>query len=220
MRRLVVLPPFIVAGVGALSVGLAACGPRVPASSSAMRDGAETVEHSASTAPVIITWTERSPAIASEDMTPRLRIAVDGRVYVHRPVYARNSGDYTFRLSSADLRKLVEFIIDRGFFAFDAEGVRERMAELRRSAIEGRPQRVVEQKPEDLGTTIIAVDLRSYPLDGLQAPSVLEKTVEWYGLEHDAKAFPSIEALRNLEAIQTRLRSLSADARLEPVGQN
>jgi hypothetical protein len=142
---------------------------------------------------VVVSLVEVLGEIGEADAGPSLEIYGDGRTAVHYPVYMKRAGNYTGRLSRAELDTLVQSLVDGGIPAFDAGAVRsaKRAAAARRAA---GATLSVSSDP-----SVVTITLRT---------GAGESRVAWVGLRADAREHPDIEAIRNLAAAHGRLQAV------------
>ena len=160
---------------------------------------------------VVMRYQETLSALADSDSGRSVVIYGDGRVVVHYPALMTRAGDYSLRLSPAELRALLGRVVERGFVDLDVAEARRRPQATREGGAAGRP----EPPPEmfavfDEATSTIELNLESYRPRGSQsaARKGVKTSVRFYALRAYARRYPKNAALQNLAAVQTELMAL------------
>ena len=174
----------------------------------------------AATSNPVVKFTLRSGEVRHNADWLSVAVYADGCVWSHRPPYYTAPGDRSLRLSASEFDELMNALDTAGTFSFDAESVRRAADEIEREreehskraqapldlvAAEGAPRAVFEL---DLSTELKEAR-------GLAAAPG-RRSYSWAGLSVDAKRYPEIPALANLEGAQRRLLDLAATGRPKP----
>jgi hypothetical protein len=175
---------------------------------SASAFAAETARFELSSDPeqLILSFSEQIGEVESDDH-PWLRIYADGSVVAHRPVYYTDPGDFSAQLGEAELRELVQSLIDGGLMDFDSAAVRYEM-----NAARGQSSSPFYSS--DPSTFEIQLNLQAFTAeDGSPTEQDVQRHISWQGLRADVKRYPGVAALGELQATCGRLEELSAWAR-------
>lgn len=151
------------------------------------------------------------------DGVPVLRVYGDGTVRVHFPVGMRKAGDYTMRLTAAQLKELLNSLALKGVLDFDSEAVRAEVRAVRAKARAADANSLL-RSVSDKTLTHIEVNLASYKAANAgSAETNVQKKVAWAGLRDDAKEYANVDALVGLAAAERELLALTQSANLEKV---
>lgn len=150
------------------------------------------------------------------DGVPILRVYGDGRVRVHFPTGMIKAGDYTTKLTAAELKNLLNSLAMNGVLDFNANAVK---AEVRSARAEARSANSFQLRSvSDKTLTNIEVNVTSYKgVNAQSAQTNVRKKVVWVGLREDAKEYAHVEALVGLAAAERELLALTESANLQRV---
>ncbi len=152
---------------------------------------------------------------------PLVRVYGDGLVAVHFPLYHKQAGDYTLRLSPAELDDLIGSLADDGILDFDPLRVRaeQRAAESLRTLQTATGEAEIVTVVMDDTVTEIDVNLETYRPGDPSEPvrRNVRQRLSWKGVRTDAGRYPGVASLQGLARSEVRLVGLSRDARLERV---
>lgn len=153
----------------------------------------EAVSYSRAPQEVVVSYLEELGEIEDEDPGPSLKVYGDGRVLVHYPEYMKRAGDYTLRLSDAEMAALLRSLVDKGLLDFDEPAARASREQLARSAA---AQREVFYTSE---VSVITIEVHANQVEG---------RVSWSNLRQDAIRFPQVRAIQDLAAAHRELQQL------------
>lgn len=160
---------------------------------------------------LVIAMTEVIGQVESDDH-PSVKVYADGRVVSHRPAYFTNPGDFTIQLSAAQLRSLVQSLVDRGVVDFDADAVRSQLHAAARA-------KSTVSDSSDVSVFKVELRLEIYQPPDSDVPHYdVAKALRWQGLRGDARRHPEIQALSDLLAVCTKLLALGERAAHQSAG--
>lgn len=93
------------------------------------------VEYPSSSDFVVLELTWIGGVSTDPEQGPFVRVYGDGRVYVRRPSYYRDSGDFEAYLSHADLRALISLCANKGLVEFDRRAVEQKHEAMERARL-------------------------------------------------------------------------------------
>jgi len=160
---------------------------------------------------LIVRFSETIGELGGAEHGPTLEIYGDGRAVVQRPYYMKNPGARTFRLSRAELDRLVGSLAEKGVPAFDPEGTRsaKRAAlDARRSTLAARGVPMTLTYVSDAPTTSIELHLERYQPAGARAATKVDRKVTWYAVDHDAQEYPTVAPIQGLAGARKELLAL------------
>jgi hypothetical protein len=162
------------------------------------RAAAQAVRYDSSAAAVVASLHEHVGEIEHPDPGPSLQLFGDGRIAAHFPPYMRRAGDWSARLSAAEMRHLVHSLAATGLLDVDPDATRSavrRARAARRAAALRRETTLFEASDPSLTTMTLRANGR-------------ERTVAWRGLRADAHAHPDVVEVQQLRAAHDTLRGL------------
>ena len=170
----------------------------------------------------VVKFTLRSGEVRHNSDWLSVAVYADGCVWSHRPSYFTAPGDRSRRLSASELDDLLSELDTAGAFSFDPEAVRRAADEIERGREEQskRAQASLDLvEAEGAPRAVFELDLSTELRDarGLRGASG-RRSYSWAGLSVDAKRYPQIPELANLERAQRRLLDL-AKAGLPKAGE-
>lgn len=188
-------PPALIA---ALSIIFAAAAPAFGDTDLGYRRAADAL---------IVKLTEAPGEIDVSQGSPSVAIYGDGRAVVHRPPYMKNPGDHAFRLSTAELDRLVASLVAKNLPGFDGEGARaaKRHALQTRLAARSATEPVSIRVVHDAPTTVIELHLTTSARAATGAPTAVDRTISWYAVQADAEQYPDVAAIQDLAAARAEL---------------
>lgn len=181
---------------------------------------AQTVNYSRDPGTVVASYRVDVGELAGDDSGPSVDVYGDGRVRVHVPRYRKDAGDFTTRLSEAEMNNLMTTLVANGLLTFDAAAVKQSVREARQGRGAGAAE--VLSESTDPSITTIELRVRSNTAGTGGAPAAgggqdVSKTVRWVGLEGDAQQYEDVAAIRNLGAAADRFKALMQRGDLQPV---
>jgi hypothetical protein len=141
---------------------------------------------------------------------PRLRVYADGRVLIHQPEYRTDAGDWELRLSPQELDELLRQLVAAGVAQFDAAAVQaEKHRQIVARSQQG-PRRVFVVA--DGPVIRLAVDLGGMQDARGRSLGAAQRSLRWANVQHEAKWYPEVAALRGLAHADRLLAELSERA--------
>jgi len=147
---------------------------------------------------IVASFRERPGEVADADPGPSIELFGDGRLAVHFPRSMKRAGDWTDRLSRAEMAALLGALVDDGVLDLDPAALRARLAQARAArrtaALQGQAT-LFEASDPSLTEVTVRANGRT-------------RTVVWRGARADAWANPDVEDVQRLERAHGRLRAL------------
>ncbi len=168
---------------------------------------------------VVIELRKRICMLAEHDPIPLVRVYGDGRVHVHWPRSTRLAGDYEARLSSEEVRQLIDAMVADGVASFDGDAVGEEIerveAERQKQRAKSGKARTVSHISDCVWTTVM---LRlSIPGAEEGGTTLEEYTARWNNLRGYAVYYPEVDALQGLRRAEAALSAIAERTDLERV---
>jgi hypothetical protein len=164
---------------------------------------AQEVSYDPSPDSVVVRLTESYGELAGESS---YTLYGDGRIETRHPPGRIAPQGPRAPLSAVEVRSLLQRIASRGVADFDAERVRARMRDA--DAAPGRRRRLFYAS--DASNIEIRFSYAVVESDG-DVRSV-ERNLQWRGLRHDARRYPGIAELQQLETLRRELAGLAGSA--------
>ncbi|MDH3443372.1 MAG: hypothetical protein OEN50_05560 [Deltaproteobacteria bacterium] len=176
-----------------------------------------TIDYARNRANVVLKITEVLGEIKDPDAGPFVQVHGDGYVLVHYPRYMKRAGDYFLQLSQQEMADLMGLLSNRKILEFDVDEVRRDKRQADRAVLSGSAPQLFAVL--DASTTIIEIRVDRYnPVTGKgQEVLNVDKKISWYGLKSDAKRYPDIEPIQNLDFVRQRLLTLMEHKDLEKI---
>jgi len=135
---------------------------------------------------------------------------------VHYPPYMKKAGEYTLQLTQGEMNRLLRSLIDKKVLEFDAQAVRR--SKLETDAATKNAQATLYSE-SDASTTAIEIRLTHYTPASSFAQEILNvnKKISWTGLRSDAKRYPNVEAIRDLQSAEQELQALMKHQNLKKI---
>src|SRR5262245_38082832 len=152
----------------------------------------------ASTA-VVASFRERPGEIADADPGPSIQLFGDGRLAVHFPRTMKRAGEWTDRLSRAEMAHLLGALVDDGRLDLDPDALRGRLVRARsarRAAALHGDATLFEASDPSITEVTVRANGRA-------------RTIVWRGARADAWANPDVAEVQHLERAHGRLRALA-----------
>jgi VCBS repeat-containing protein len=161
---------------------------------------------------VILSYSETPGMLASPDTLPRIQVFGDGWVWIHYPVYMKKAGDYGLYLNPGEITALLKSV--SGAFGFEAKAARDSRDNIKLA----REMQEDEAFYRSDGTLEeITVNLTGYQ-DSPGAPIVaVNQAMAWTDIALDARDYPELQELQNLNRARDGMRDLLARDDLTPV---
>ena len=149
---------------------------------------------------IVLDYSLTHGKLALEDRVTTIRVLDDGTVFIHRPYWQIDAGDFTTRLTADELGDLIERT-RVGIAGFDNEAVEAacHQADSERLARDG----IEVTTSDDTWTRI-----RLSAVTGNVPSSLVEHEVTWRNLAWSAETYPAIAPLQNLQTAERIVRSL------------
>ena len=173
-------------------------------------------EYSKDASTVVVSYTHILGGIGDADKGPSLKIYGDGHMVVHYPPYMKKAGEYTLQLTQGEMNRLLRSLIDKKVLEFDAQAVRR--SKLETDAATKNAQATLYSE-SDASTTAIEIRLTHYTPASSFAQEILNvnKKISWTGLRSDAKRYPNVEAIRDLQSAEQELQALMKHQNLKKI---
>jgi hypothetical protein len=186
----------------AFALALSASLPAFAQAGPAGRRAAE-LEYRRDATAVVLRYVEDYGELAPQTVEKRsLTVYGDGRVVRETPPYMKGAGRAELVLSEAEVDGLLRSMVRRGVVDFD-----EARARADREAV--ARARTTLHASSDASTTQIEIVLERYRAVGEIPPArAVAKTVRWRGLRADARQYPEVGELRDLDAARRELETL------------
>jgi len=163
-------------------------------------------EYSETAAEPVIEYNLVHHMLAEPDPEPLLRIYGNGRVHVHYPAYMTRAGNYELQLSQPELRTLLRALATDGIIDFNQAATRHRRQQL---AAQQRTASGSLFYVSDSSDTVIDIRLNEYQKGPGSARVVnLKKHFSWPDLKQDARRFPQLREITNVNNAAQRLETL------------
>lgn len=163
---------------------------------------------------VVISYNLISHLLAQPDTTPLIRVYGDGRVVVHYPAYSPKAGDYETTLSTGEMAKLLNMVVNNGLIGFNR---RDFMA--KRNQVKRTKERAtgIAHAISEIDETLIKVHLDEYQSEPNKAiERNVQKKISWDNLAFDMKFYPEVSELRKLAEAEKMLRAILERDDLSP----
>jgi hypothetical protein len=181
---------------------------------------AQTLHYSRDPGTVVASYRLQPGELAGDGTGPSVQIHGDGRALVHVPHYRKDSGDYSTRLSPAEMDSLIASLVANGVLDFDPVAVKQAIREARLNRGSGASEVLTESTDPPITTIELRVRRSSTSATGTGgAAAEVAKTVRWAGLQNDAQQFADIAAIRKLAAASQRLEAVMQRADLQRIQQ-
>ena len=193
---------------------------------------AETIEVSFSkvSAKPILSFKESHGIMSGLDSFTTVKIYGNGLVKVHYPTFMKRAGDYEMILEEDALNELLQSFAQEKIPELNVNDILvDKKSKQLQSKSLGRPELYAVF---DASITTFDMNFESYRNNastqnnnseqvGLLGSEYevfnLEKKIEWKGIRTDAKRFPNIKAIQNLQAAQKMMLDIAENEQLTKV---
>ena len=158
----------------------------------------------------VIAYYHHDHLLAADQQRPRLQVFGDGRVLVHRPLYMKHAGDYTFTIDRHELDALIKRLSDNGMMQFDGRQLEDKRA----AAVDAERRNGIFHHISDAVTTAIEIRLKNWrKATGSPRIADLRQKITLKNIEHDAKRFTDIDEIREAADSVAALQGIMARAK-------
>ncbi len=160
----------------------------------------------------VIEYSLHDHQIANSDLQPQIQVFADGTVKIHHPVYMKQAGDFTMRLTPAETASLIRLFIDNAMTEIDPSVI----AAKKQAAEAAKRKRGLLENISDSITTHITINLAEYKnLKTGQLIPDYSKSLHFTNITHDLKRYPDIPEITSINRGISALRALQSHVKLK-----